>query len=262
MAQVKRHRREKGTGRIFRRKLKRPDETVSFSKKYYLAYTVNGKKKTICLDCENERDAKSKASALLDPVKEAGTKEQIAVHIAEARNIISKSKVKLDDVWELVAYGIGSSSNWQDYDPNNGSTNLFPDVGTFKCSSFSSGNATNGRISNFLGDYGFNYKHVFFAAPYLQKITSFNNLSGTLAGVDAYMTSTKTTNFYAHCNSPSSGWTYGADAQFDSRHTGNSANVFFLDGHANSETYTILYNNVDDIWGHDDPVLPNHGPDQ
>lgn len=97
----KKPRRKKGAGRVFRRRLKRADGSVYFSKKYYLEHTVNGKKKTLCLDCETERDAKAKAAALLNPVKEAVTKEQIAVHIGEARKIISKSKVKIDDVWKL-----------------------------------------------------------------------------------------------------------------------------------------------------------------
>lgn len=94
-------RREKGTGRVFRRKIKRPDGSHYYSKKYYLEYTVNGQKKTVCLDCERERDANTEAAKLLKPLLHVDTKEKVVVHIAEARKLKAKGKVKLDEAWEL-----------------------------------------------------------------------------------------------------------------------------------------------------------------
>lgn len=158
----------------------------------------------------------------------------------------------------LSAYSLGPSRNWQDYnDHYTGGTNYHDQMDIMKCPEVENDN----RASNFMGDYGYNYKHVFFSAPYAQKISSFQRGSSTVALTDAYDTGTGNSNWYVHCNSPSDAWTYGSAAQTESRHS-NGLNGVYLDGHASWRPYLDYYNNVDDLWGHDDPILPNHGPDQ
>jgi prepilin-type N-terminal cleavage/methylation domain-containing protein/prepilin-type processing-associated H-X9-DG protein len=159
----------------------------------------------------------------------------------------------------LAANGLGSSSDWKDYSPNYNSNHLMPDVRVFYCPSVNNGNATQG--SSDYGDYGFNYKHVFFAANYTQRISAFSNPDSILGGVDAYNTNDSKSSWYAHCNSPSAAWTYTATAQYDVRHN-NGANGFYLDGHATFKPSAVYYNNTGDLWLHDKPVLPNHGPEQ
>jgi integrase len=80
----------KGTGSIFKR-----------GKTYYLQYMVYGKLKKVSLKCTNKKDAEKKAKELLIPIQTADTKEKIAVHIGEARNIIKGKKLPLNSIWNL-----------------------------------------------------------------------------------------------------------------------------------------------------------------
>ncbi|MFA6715284.1 MAG: tyrosine-type recombinase/integrase [Victivallaceae bacterium] len=81
--------RNKGAGSVFKR-----------GKYYYLQYMINGVVKKVSLKCSSEREAKKKAAELL-PALEAKTKEQIALHVAEARNLSKRNKLKLENVWSL-----------------------------------------------------------------------------------------------------------------------------------------------------------------
>lgn len=74
---------------------------VKVGKYYHLRYMIRGQLKQISLECSTERKAKAKAAKLLNPIKEADTKEKIAVHIAEARNILKKAQVPITKCWEL-----------------------------------------------------------------------------------------------------------------------------------------------------------------
>lgn len=82
--------RTKGTGSIFKR-----------GNTFYLQYMLNGKLKKISLKCTSKKEAEQKTKEILIPLQTADTKEKIAVHIAEARNIVKKSKAPLAKVWEL-----------------------------------------------------------------------------------------------------------------------------------------------------------------
>lgn len=81
--------RNKGTGTVFKR-----------GKYYYLQYMVNGDVKKISLKCKGKREAEQKAAELL-PALEAKTKEQIALHVAEARALTKRSSLRLENVWKL-----------------------------------------------------------------------------------------------------------------------------------------------------------------
>ena len=80
--------RQKGCGTI-----------LKVGKYYHFQYMVNGKVKRISLRCTSEREAQKKADELL-PSIEAKTKEQVALHVAEARSLAKRSKLKLTNVWE------------------------------------------------------------------------------------------------------------------------------------------------------------------
>jgi integrase len=82
--------RTKGTGSIFKR-----------GKTFYLQYMLNGKLKKISLQCTSKKAAEKKVKEILVPLQTADTKEKIAVHIAEARNIVKRGKAPLKKVWEL-----------------------------------------------------------------------------------------------------------------------------------------------------------------
>ncbi len=82
--------RAKGTGTIFKR-----------GKTYYLQYMLNGKLKKISLKCASRKEAEKKTKEILVPLQTADTKEKIAVHIAEARNIIKQGKGALEKAWGL-----------------------------------------------------------------------------------------------------------------------------------------------------------------
>jgi integrase len=68
---------------------------------YYLEYTINGNRKSFSLKTKNKEVAEKKRDEILSPLKEAKTKEQVALHIGEARNLITKSKIKLSEIWDV-----------------------------------------------------------------------------------------------------------------------------------------------------------------
>ena len=70
-------------------------------KTYYLQYMLNGKLKKISLKCASRKEAEKKTKEILVPLQTADTKEKIAVHIAEARNIVKQGKGALTKAWEL-----------------------------------------------------------------------------------------------------------------------------------------------------------------
>ena len=88
--QASKKHRTKGTGSIFTR-----------GKTYYLQYMVYGKLKKISLKCTNKKEAEKKAKELLAPIQVADTKEKIAIHIGEARNIIKNNKLPIGNIWNL-----------------------------------------------------------------------------------------------------------------------------------------------------------------
>ena len=73
---------------------------LKVGKYFHLQYMINGITKRTSLKCTTEREARKKADELL-PVLQAKTKEQIAVHVAEARKLVNKNKVKIESVWNL-----------------------------------------------------------------------------------------------------------------------------------------------------------------
>jgi len=81
--------RNKGAGTVFKR-----------GKYYYLQYMVNGAVKKVSLQCTGKKEAAKKAAELL-PALQAKTKEQIALHVAEARKLGKRNKLKLENVWNL-----------------------------------------------------------------------------------------------------------------------------------------------------------------
>jgi len=82
----------KGAGYIFKR-----------GSMYYLQYDVNGSRKKISLGVKNRRDAENKAKEILEPLREGTTKEKIAVHIGNARNLLSSRKLIFEEVWDKFA---------------------------------------------------------------------------------------------------------------------------------------------------------------
>lgn len=90
MPKEKRNRRTKGAGSI-----------CWIRDSYYLFYTTNGKRRSICLHATTIDDAKKNAEEFLPKsLQTATTKEQVAVHIAEARQLISDAKaIQLSDAW-------------------------------------------------------------------------------------------------------------------------------------------------------------------
>jgi integrase len=82
--------RVKGSGSVFKR-----------GKTFYLQYMLNGKYKKVSLQCTDKKTADKKAKEILFPLQAANTKEKIAIHIAEARNIVRKGKISLENAWEL-----------------------------------------------------------------------------------------------------------------------------------------------------------------
>jgi prepilin-type N-terminal cleavage/methylation domain-containing protein/prepilin-type processing-associated H-X9-DG protein len=167
----------------------------------------------------------------------------------------------------LAASGCGRSSEWQDYSPYYSNSagdnvNYMPETKVFSCPGIPVDGGAQSHDN--LGDYGFNYKHVFYAGHLAMRITRFPNPTATLAAVDAFDSGTLSSSWVAHCRSPASPWTYGATSSFDPRHR-NGANVLALDGHNEQVGYYALYNNEDDIWLHDNPVATfdpdGHGPE-
>jgi len=80
----------KGSGSVFKR-----------GRTFYLQYMLNGKYKKVSLQCTDKKTADKKAKEILFPLQAANTKEKIAIHIAEARNIIKKGKASLENAWAL-----------------------------------------------------------------------------------------------------------------------------------------------------------------
>ncbi len=81
-------RRSKGAGTIYKR-----------GKYYYLEYTINGRKNKVSLKTANRNDAETKAKDLL-PVLQADTKEQVAVHVAEAKKLRRQSGLLINKIWD------------------------------------------------------------------------------------------------------------------------------------------------------------------
>ncbi len=91
-------RRLKGHGYLFKR-----------GNIYYLELTVKGRRKKISLKTSNLQDARVKAHDY-ERVAEAKTKEEIFVHMAEARNLMTSRSVRIDNAWDLFSgkYGKGT----------------------------------------------------------------------------------------------------------------------------------------------------------
>jgi integrase len=88
---MKSERRAKGQGSL-----------IKIGKWYYVRFTINGKHKTASLKTTSKVEAERKAAELLEPAMAAKTKEQVIVHVAEAREIVAKTKtVLLNDVWSI-----------------------------------------------------------------------------------------------------------------------------------------------------------------
>ena len=81
-------RRNKGTGTIYK-----------VGKYFYLEYTVNGQKKKTSLKTTTRKEAEEKAKELT-PTLQASTKEQIAVHVAEARKLRRHSGLLIANIWQ------------------------------------------------------------------------------------------------------------------------------------------------------------------
>jgi integrase len=81
-------RRSKGAGTIYKR-----------GKYFYLEYTINGQKSKVSLKTTNRKEAEVKAKDLL-PVLQASTKEQIAVHVAEAKKLRRQSGLLIEKIWQ------------------------------------------------------------------------------------------------------------------------------------------------------------------
>ncbi len=79
---------EKGDGHIFKR-----------GSVYYLQFSVEGNRKTVSLGTKLKREAKKKRDEYLEP-KRANTKEEITLHIARSKRLISESSLTLDNVWQ------------------------------------------------------------------------------------------------------------------------------------------------------------------
>jgi len=66
---------------------------------YYLMYVINGHKKLRSLKTENLADAKKARDDILTPALMATSSEKVAVHIAEARELMTNVKYPLETVW-------------------------------------------------------------------------------------------------------------------------------------------------------------------
>ncbi len=82
--------RSKGEGHIYKR-----------GNTYSLQFDVNGKRKRISLKVKTLKEAQKKAKEMLSQVINANTKEQIILHIGEAKELYSENNIRLEDVWEL-----------------------------------------------------------------------------------------------------------------------------------------------------------------
>lgn len=92
MGKPKRYR-ERGTGSIYKR-----------GKNFYYKIRINGKTKTqLLLDQKDQpvtnRQEAEKAAALLQPILRAQQKEEIALYIADAKNLRKNSILNIDHVW-------------------------------------------------------------------------------------------------------------------------------------------------------------------
>ena len=90
--------RERGTGSIYKK-----------GNHFYLKIRIDDKAKTYILRDQNDRPVTArleaeKAAALLRPVLRAKQKEEIALHIAEARKIRKKALLDLDQIWDTFLY--------------------------------------------------------------------------------------------------------------------------------------------------------------
>ena len=68
---------------------------------YWLQYDVNGKRKRVSLGEKEIRKAEAKAKDLMKPVREAITKENIAIHVGEARKLLKSGKTFIAEAWNL-----------------------------------------------------------------------------------------------------------------------------------------------------------------
>ena len=80
--------RQKGEGYIFKR-----------GKFFYLQFDVAGKRKIISLKTTERREADAKADELLKPAVNARDKEEVLLHAARARKLVTTSSINLVNVW-------------------------------------------------------------------------------------------------------------------------------------------------------------------
>jgi len=80
--------RQKGSGYIFKR-----------GKFFYLQFDVAGKRKIISLKTTERREADAKANELLSPAVNARDKEEVILHAARARKLVTASSINLANVW-------------------------------------------------------------------------------------------------------------------------------------------------------------------
>ncbi len=86
---MKKKLRVKGDGHIFKR-----------GKAYYLQYTVNGKRLVQALKTSDRVVAQKRAKEKVGLSSEITSKELTVIKIAEAKNIISPNRIKIEDIWD------------------------------------------------------------------------------------------------------------------------------------------------------------------
>jgi len=79
----------KGDGHIFKR-----------GKTYYLQYTVNGKRIVQTLKTSNRAIAQKRAKEKIGLSSEITSRELTVIKIAEAKNILSSNRIKIEEIWD------------------------------------------------------------------------------------------------------------------------------------------------------------------
>lgn len=67
---------------------------------YYLQYTINGKRKKVCLNASNQREAEKKRDELLNPILTLTSQKDIIHHIAEAKKIYQPKRFPISTLWD------------------------------------------------------------------------------------------------------------------------------------------------------------------
>lgn len=96
---IKGHKQKQREAMAKKNRKKGSGSLLKVGKYYHLQYMVNGAVKRISLRCSSEREAQKKADELL-PTLQAKTKEQVALHVGEARKLVKKNKLTLENVWK------------------------------------------------------------------------------------------------------------------------------------------------------------------